>query len=179
MGNKRTLTPEQLEKLKLAREKALEAKTQLKVISTDAKMTKKMERDKKYQEVLAKQQPKETKEEEKPKPEPIKEEPKPKPETKKKKKKKITKIIEITDSEASSDEEANDADDDSSEDEAVKYIVKKKATKKPPRPKQPKQEKSYDINELTPIVARNMLRDKVMSDAQRVAFQSLFPYHQF
>ena len=80
---KRTLSPEALEKLKLAREKALEAKRKDKEISKYEKEQKRQEKNKKrdetYQAVVKLTKAKEEPQKEEPKEKP-KEKPKPKPE---------------------------------------------------------------------------------------------------
>jgi hypothetical protein len=165
---KRVLSPEHLEKLKAARVKALEAKHKLGTIRKAQKEEERAEIDKKYQEVMAKKQP--TQEE-------VEEVEEVKPKKKAAPKKKPTKkVIEISDSSSDDDDESSD---DESEPE-VEYIVRRSKSKGVSKAKPTKQQNvEYDTPKLSAEVARHMLKERVMSDAQQMAWKSLFPYHNF
>lgn len=93
--------------------------------------------------------------------------------TKKKHKKTIKKIIEISDS-SSGDDDDDDTESGSDDDAKVQYVVKRKS-RKGVKPK--KQE--YETSRLTAEVAKDLLKQKVLSDTHREAFASLFPLHRF
>lgn len=109
--------------------------------------------------------------------EPKEEEPKPKI-NKKTTKKPAQKIIEISDT--SSDDATSD-ESDSDDQRHVEYIVMRKPRSKPraPRALKVKEPKEYETSKLTAEVAKDLLKQRVMSDAQKAAFASLFPYHNF
>jgi hypothetical protein len=111
----------------------------------------------------------------------VKEEPPMKPVKKKAVKKKVTKkVIEISDSSSSSSDDSSSSEEEcSSEDEPkVQYIVKRK--KKASKSKAThKKVADVETSRLTAEVAKDLLKKRVMDDAQRAAFQSLFPYSQF
>jgi hypothetical protein len=168
---KRVLSPEHLEKLKLAREKALEAKHKLGTIRRAQRDDEREQIDKKYQEVMAKKGSKvvEAKTQDEDEVEEVK------PSKSKKappKKKVVKKVIEVSDS---SDDDESESSEEESEPE-VEYVVRrtKKGGKVAHKPV-----KEYDTPKLSAEVARNMLRDRVMNEAQTSAFKSLFPYHNF
>lgn len=87
---------------------------------------------------------------------------------------KLRKVIEI--SESSSDDETSE--DSESEDDPVEYVVKRKPRSKPKATKT-RQPKEYDTPRLTAEIAKDLLKQRVMSDAQKAAFESLFPMHRF
>jgi hypothetical protein len=166
---KRVLSPEHLEKLKLARVKALEAKHKIGTIKKAEKESKRKAIEDKYQEVMAKKQPAKPVEVV-PQHEELVELPKEVVQPiKKSTKKKIKKIIEVS---SSDDDEEEDAEESEPE---VEYVVRK--SKKSSKAKAPPKE--YQTRELTTTVARDMLRQRVLDQTQSDCFKSLFPYHHF
>lgn len=147
---KRVLTQQQLENLKVAREKALERKKQMKDLTEKEKHIKKLEEEdrvKKINDKLAQLEKK---------PEPIK--------TKSKSKKENVKTIER------SDEESDDEISDSSEEE---YVAPKKSTRnstskrisvRPPK----------SNGELAVQVSKEELQERFRKQALAQAYNSLF-----
>ena len=183
---KQVLSEERLQKLAAAREKALEVKRQLRVIKDDEKKTKKEEREKKYKQVLSKHaETAEPEEKEEIKVQGISplEKAKADSTSKKVRKKVVKKVIEISESESDTEPESqSESESESEDDEPVIVIKKKKKPKKrtPPKPKtQPKEPRTYETDELTSAVAKDMLKQRLLQDTQRIAFNSLFPYHNF
>lgn len=165
---KRVLSPEHLEKLKAARAKAQEAKHKLATIRKAQKDEEKDEIERKYQEVLTKKAGKTVQSDNE------EVQPKNKASIKKTelKKKVVKKVIEVSDSSSDDDDESESSEDESEPE--VEYVVRR--TKRGSKVAQ-KPVKEYTTPKLSAEVARNMLRDKVMNDAQNTAFRSLFPYH--
>lgn len=219
---KKILSEEALEKLKIARQKALETKKKLAVIRDAEKTKKKNELDTKYGEAkqvleasakasLGGQDPLETlKHVQEPKTSETKQAPKVvKKPTPPRPKKVIRKVIEITDSESDSESESesesevesecdyeseSEVETESESEVEEEYVVKKKPKRKVAIKKKPIKQarksnalrhsltqpsRNYTTRELTPAVARGLLQDKVLNDAQKIAFNSLFPYHNF
>jgi hypothetical protein len=178
---RKKLSPESLAKLAEARKKALEVKHKLSTVRRaemqEQRTAEKKQLDDKYNEIVGKTEVEQPKEVMKEPEEEVKAEKQTKP---KGKKKKIVKVIEISDSDSDSGEEGDDEQESESDDEPVKYVVKKKTKAKPVKPKaRAKKLDEYEPHELTPIIARGMLKDKVMGDAKRMAWQSLFPTHDY
>jgi hypothetical protein len=114
----------------------------------------------------------------------VKEEPPMKPVKKKAVKKKVTKkVIEISDSSSSSSDDSSSSEEEcSSEDEPkVQYIVKRKKKASKSKATHKKVDKVADVetSRLTAEVAKDLLKKRVMDDAHKAAFASLFPLHQF
>jgi len=175
-----------LEQLAQAREKALEKRRLMGEVTRQEKAAKEAAFQEKVKtlKMLKGEAPKETTEEDT-KEDTKEAEPKPARAPKKptKTKKVVKKVIEISDSSSSSssDDSSSSDEDCSSDDEPkVKYIVrrKKKTKSKSSKPKG-KKAADVDTSRLTAEVAKDLLKKRVMDDAQRAAFQSLFPYSQF
>lgn len=159
---KKTLSPERLAKLALARKAALEARTKVATIKKHERDSKKADIETKYNNIV------------KPK---VVEEPKAVEEVKevesvpKKTKKTKKKVIVVS----SSDDESAESSESEPE---IEYVIKRNS-KRTSKAKPVKQPKEYEHHELTATVARDILRTKIMDRTNSEAFKSIFPYHNF
>lgn len=172
---KKHMSPETLAKLAEARKKANEVRSKMAAIKKAQKAQDMEEIEKKYDEMVLKKQPgaaaKPPQE-----PEPVVEE-QPKEVKAKKpaaKKKVIKKVIEVSDS--SSDD---DTESESDDEPAVEYVVRRSKRGGKASSRSQRAPVEYDTPRLSAEVARNMLKEKVMNEAQVSAWRSLFPYHNF
>lgn len=170
---KRNMSPETLAKLAEARKKANEVRSKMAAIKKAQKAQDMEEIEKKYDEMVLKKQPAAAKPQE---PEPVVEE-QPKEVKAKKpaaKKKVVKKVIEVSDS--SSDD---DTESESDDEPTVEYVVRRSKRGGKASSRSQRAPVEYDTPRLSAEVARNMLKEKVMNDAQMSAWKSLFPYHNF
>jgi hypothetical protein len=98
---------------------------------------------------------------------------KPVTELHKEKRKKVIKV-QVSDSES----EATASDSDSSVEVIVKRKPKKVVVKKTTKPTV-MQPKEPSTGQLSAEIAKQLLKDKLMQQAQESAMRSLFPYHNF
>lgn len=169
MVTKESMTPELLEKLKIAREKALQVRQEKAAKVNELKRLEKEAAEKELNDKLAQVKAKVAP----PPPQEVtsntKQESKPKPKTPPKKKKAdvIAEIIEEPDSDSSGSE-----DDDSDDDDAiapVKVLYKNKYKQKYKNKYQAKA-----VNQLTRGVAQQQLRKKIDEEVYRAASLNLF-----
>lgn len=94
-------------------------------------------------------------------------------------KEKHKKVIKVQVSDSSdSESNASESDSDSSVEVIVKRKPKKMVVKKEPKPKV-MQPKEPSTGQLSAEIAKNLLKNKLMQQAQDDAMRSLFPYHNF
>lgn len=163
---KRILTPEQLEKLKVARVKALEVRQKKALITKAEKFQKAKELDAKYRSVAGVEDtPKEAVQEVKPPAEEVK-----KP--KEVKQRKVKKVIEVE-----SDEESSESSSDEEYDfSAVKNKYKEKYKNKYDAKYGMMKQNPYFSNPQQDafILAKHNLQSKVNNELKKAAFNSLF-----
>ena len=165
MGAKRELTEEQLKKLALAREKALEAKRKKALIRKADKEKEKKALDDRYNELVSNKHDITQ--------EPINEPeiPKTPPPTQTRKPKKVIQI------EVDSDETSSDSSSESDSESDTEYDItpiKQKYKQKYKNKYQTKYPKPYDPLADISTIARHNIKSKVSEELQKMAYASLF-----
>ena len=162
VDKRKILSEEQLERLKLAREKANEVRAKKALVKKAEKDKQKKEMDEKYNELVREATPLAQNSKPPSKEEDVQEEaPITKP------KRKTTKVIEIDSDETSSDSSSDDSEYDIT---PVKERYKEKYKHKYAN----KYNKPYDPLADITTIAKHNLSNKVSEELRKMAFQSLF-----